>query len=417
MMFLRKKKLTGKMIIPDRKVTTGTFKANERTFDLVNEVLASGRISYGEKSMLFERKFAELHESKFAVLSNSGTSSLHVALQALKELHGWPDGAQVIVPACTFVATINVVLHNNMTPVFVDVERLTYGLDPQALEETLAKAANPYGDIVAIIPVHLYGQPCQMTEIMNLAAQYDLAIIEDSCEAMFVRHRGAMVGSMGQIGCFSTYNAHLITTGVGGIATTSDPGYASKMRSLVNHGLDISELNTDENFSPRPAVGRSFRFTHAGHSYRITELEAAIGLAQLENHRDMLRTRRRNARHLIASLRLINMTVYGDNLFHAPAIVEGNEHAWMMFPIVVDPDRIQKAHLTAYLNECDIETRDMMPIVSQPIYADMLDPADYPIAKHIDENGFYIGCHQGITPEDVEYVKQCLFDYIEQYVP
>lgn len=387
-----------------RHVTTGTFKADDYTFDLVNEVLQSGRISYGEKSKLFEREFAELHDVKYAILSNSGTSSLHIALQALKELHGWKDGDEVIVPASTFVATVNIVLHNNMTPVFVDIEPLTYGINPHEVSDAITQRSR------AIIPVHLYGQPCMMTEILELADLHDLAVIEDSCEAMFVSHRGAKVGSMGEIGCFSTYNAHLITTGVGGISTTNSDAYAMKMRSLVNHGLDIDELYTDENFSPRPAIGRSFRFTHAGHSYRITELEACLGLAQLRTHKDMLKTRHRNARHLTAVFRSLNEIF--EHPFKIPEIAEDNEHSWMMFPIVMSHSMIDKKKFLKYLNQRMIETRDMMPIVSQPIYADMIDPTDFPVAKYIDENGFYIGCHQDIETDDIEYVRQVIHEYL-----
>jgi len=387
-----------------RHVTTGTFKADDYTFDLINDVLRSGRISYGEKSMLFEKWFAELHDVQYAILSNSGTSSLHIALQALKELHGWKDGDEVIVPASTFVATVNIVLHNNMRPVFVDIEPLSYGINPQEVFDAITPRTK------AIIPVHLYGQPCMMTEILELADLHDLAVIEDSCEAMFVSHRGAKVGSMGEIGCFSTYNAHLITTGVGGISTTNNEAYAMKMRSLVNHGLDIEELNTDENFSPRPAVGRSFRFTHAGHSYRITELEACLGLAQLQGHEQMLKTRRRNARHLTAVFRYMNETF--EHPFKIPEIIDGNEHSWMMYPVVLSHSQVDKKSFLKHLNENHIETRDMMPIVSQPIYTDMLVPSDYPVSKYIDENGFYIGCHQDLEPDDIEYVRQVIHDYL-----
>jgi dTDP-4-amino-4,6-dideoxygalactose transaminase len=391
-----------------REVRTGTFRATDAMRDLIYEVLESGRISYGPKSQAFERQFAEMHDCRYAVLSNSGTSSLHVALQALKELHGWNDGDYVYVPASTFVATINVVIHNNLTPVFVDIEPLTYGMDPVDLEEILAAADGP-GEPRAIIPVHLYGQPCRMTEILEIAMKYDLAVLEDSCEAMGVRHAGAMVGSMGQIGCFSTYNAHLITTGVGGIATTNDAGYAAKMRSLVNHGLDLEELNTDENFSPRFYLGRSFRFTHCGHSYRITELEAALGLAQLETFGDMLKIRRRNARHYRAGLNKIN-EIWNAELF-VPDTAVDNEHAWMMFPIVVSPSRSPKSDLVGFLNDRGIETRDMMPVVTQPIYVDLVDPVDFPTSYWTAKNGFYIGCHQDLSIDDVEYVLEAFRRY------
>jgi dTDP-4-amino-4,6-dideoxygalactose transaminase len=301
-------------------------------------------------------------------------------------------------PASTFVATVNIVLHNNMRPVFVDVEPLTWGMDPALLEAAITPRTR------CLIPVHLYGQPCRMTEIMATLDRHGLLAIGDSCEAMFVRHGDWKVGSMGAIGCFSTYNAHLLTTGVGGLCTTSSPDYAKKIRSLVNHGLDIAELNTDEHFSPWPMAGRSFRFTHAGHSYRITELEAAIGLAQLETWREMIALRVRNAEHLRAVM--IDFNRHFDARITIPETLPGNENAWMMFPIVLDPVTMHKRVFSQYLNEAGIETRDMMPITNQPIFRGMLDPYAYPISDWVNRCGLYIGCHQEMVPEDVEYVRQ-----------
>jgi dTDP-4-amino-4,6-dideoxygalactose transaminase len=388
----------------DRKVTLGTFRSTERMESLVMEVLRSGRISYGPVSMAFERAFATLHDCKYAVLSNSGTSSLHVALQALKEHHGWKDGDEVIVPASTFVATVNVVLHNNMKPVFVDIEPLAYGLDPDRLEAAMTARTR------CLMAVHLYGQACRMSEIMPIARFHDLRVIEDSCETMFVKHHDKKVGSIGDIGCFSTYNAHLLTTGVGGLCTTNNEVLAAKIRSLVNHGLDIAELNTDEWFSPRPAPGRSFRFTHAGHSYRITELEAALGLAQLEVYHDILAGRRRNALHLTAKFHMMNRLLSAG--LTLPEVLKGNEHAWMMYPIVLDEHKMPKEPFRKFLNDAGIETRDLMPITNQPIYRNMVDPFDYPIANWTNDCGIYIGCHQDITPDDIEYVAQVFEDWL-----
>lgn len=388
------------MVLRPRPVTVGTFRATDSMRDRIAEVLDSGRISYGPMSRAFERQFAALHNCSYAVLSNSGTSSLHVAIQALKELHGWDDGDEVLVPASTFVATVNVVLHNNLTPIFVDVEPLTWGIDPGLIERAISKRTR------AILVAHLYGQSCRMREILQVAEARGLLVVEDSCEAMFVTHNNTVVGSMGAIGCFSTYNAHLICTGVGGLCTTSNPDYARKIRSLVNHGLALDELNTDEDFSPRPNPGRSFRFTHAGHSYRITELEAAIGLAQLETHKEMLAGRRRNARHLTAGLTLLNR--HADARLTLPMVLPVNEHAWMMYPIVLDRDRMPKHLVRPYLNRADIETRDMMPITNQPIYRDLLHRQQdrFPMAEWVNENGLYVGCHQDLTPQDCEYVVQ-----------
>jgi dTDP-4-amino-4,6-dideoxygalactose transaminase len=286
----------------------------------LNQVLDSNRISYGEKSLAFEKKFAKLHNCEYAILSNSGTSALEVALQAMKEVNGWDDGDEVIVPATTFVATANVVIHNHMEPVFVDIDAVTYGINPRLAHEAVTDKTR------AIIPVHLFGQPCEMNAVMAVAKEQGLGVIEDSCETMFADHHGQSVGSMGDIGCFSTYVAHLLVTGVGGICTTNNAAYAAKIRSLVNHGLELQHLNPGDNFAPQPTVGRRFSFDTMGHSYRITEMEAALGLAQLDDLyiHDMLTIRRRNARHLTAGLRLLNQG--NGDIFHLPITLEHNSH-------------------------------------------------------------------------------------------
>jgi len=373
--------------------------------ELVGQVLDSGRISYGPMSKQFEKEFAKLHDCKYAILSNSGTSSLHVALQAMKEIHLWDRGAQVIVPATTFVATANIVRHCGLRPVFVDVDPVTYNIDCNLVADAVTE------DTVAIIPVHLFGQPADMTALRRTAPiGGKIKIIEDSCETMFVSHNGCKVGSMGDIGCFSTYVAHLIVTGVGGIATTNQPEYAAKMRSLVNHGLRIEYLNPDDNFSPQPMIGRRFIFDSVGHSYRITEMEAGIGIAQLEEYDWILRVRRRNASHLTAGIEIINKT-YNRQVLRTPTVMPENGHAWMMYPIVlVGAD---KTPLVSYLNDWGIETRDMLPILHQPIY-DYLSPDDFPVSAEILKSGFYVGCHQDLEPSDIQYIVDRLHEWVNR---
>ena len=187
-----------------------------------------------------------MHGCRFGVLSNSGTSALHVAVAALKEIHGWADGDEVIVPAVTFVATINVVIHNNLTPVLVDVDPHYYELDPDGVENAVTARTR------AMIPVHLFGQPCDMDPLMDIARRHDLRVIEDSCETMVAKYKGRTVGSFGDIACFSTYVAHLLTTGVGGLNTTNSPEYAVSLRSLINHGRDsiYTNIDDDDNLGP-----------------------------------------------------------------------------------------------------------------------------------------------------------------------
>jgi dTDP-4-amino-4,6-dideoxygalactose transaminase len=262
------------------QIGVGGLVVSDYEKKLVSEVLESNRLTYGPMTKRFESEFSSIHGCRFGLFMNSGTSALHIALAALKERYGWNDGDEVIVPAVTFVATSNIVLHNRMKPVFVDVEADTYNIDPRKIEEKIT------GRTRAVIPVHLLGLPAAMGPIQQLAKQYSLSIIEDSCETMFARYMGQPVGSLGDIGCFSTYVAHLLVTGVGGFATTNDPGLAVDMRSLMNHGRDniyigCADDEGAEGSRLEEIVARRFSFIHLGHSFRCTELEAALGVGQL----------------------------------------------------------------------------------------------------------------------------------------
>lgn len=384
---------------PARHIGVGTFTTTPLMRQLVATALDSGRISYGLLSLAFERRFAELHGQQYATLSNSGTSALQVALQAMKEIHGWGRGDQVIVPATTFVATANIVLHNGMRPVFVDVDPVTYNIDVSQIERHLTSQTR------AILPVSLFGQPANLSAVRALADAHGLKVLHDSCEMMFTTHAGRPAAQWADISCYSTYVAHLVVTGVGGLSLTDNPAYAAKMRSLVNHGLALDCLNPGENFSPQPAPGRRFRFETTGHSFRITELEAALGLAQLDDEyiREMLRKRRAYAQRLTHALTRLNER-YGPH-FQAPAVAAGSDSAWMMFPIVLT--RGSKEALMAHLNAYGIETRDMLPLINQPAFK-YLNASDYPVSANLIENGLYIGCHQGLTPEDMEYINDVL---------
>lgn len=389
-------------------IGVGTFTATPRMRELINQVMDTGRISYGPLCRQFEQQFAAIHQSRFAVLSNSGTSSLHVALQALKELDGWQDGDEVIVPAVTFVATINVILHNNLRPVLVDVEPDYYGMRPSAVLAAITPRTR------AIMPVHLFGQPCNMTALMAIARANGLRVIEDSCECMFVGHAGRKAGAWGDIGCYSTYVAHLLTTGVGGLSVTNDPELAAKMRSLVNHGRDGIYIAIDDGRNETGAalaevISRRFRFESQGHSFRITELEAALGIPQLETWPAMIDQRQQNAQYLTEALSDLA------DVLQLPAIRPRTEHAFMMFPLVLRHE--PKAAICAYLEARGVETREMLPLTNQPVYAAWCDEAAYPVAQWINRSGFYVGCHQDLTLADLDQIIAGVRGYFSRPVP
>lgn len=368
--------------------TLGTFRATPEMRALVDQVLESGRLSYGPLCRSFEREFAKAHGAEFGVLSNSGTSSLHVALQAMKELYGWADGDEVLVPAITFVATLNVVYHCRLTPVLVDVDPVYYAMNPE-----LAKAAVT-NRTRCILPVHPFGQGADMPALMDVAQWKGLKVLEDSCEAMGVKVGGRYVGSWGNVGCFSTYVAHIITGGIGGIGITDNPELAAKMRSLVNHGIELAELPTGESYDPS-FLARNFTFGSIGHSFRVTELEAALLLPQLDRLEEIVRARRGVAAAITAML-----SPFRDRV-QLPMVREFGQHAFMVYPLVLLNS--EKHEFMKFLRGHQIECRDMLPLTTQPCYD--FDPSLYPVANNINRRGLYIGSHQEVSWGDVNRLE------------
>lgn len=393
---------------PDRpQIGVGGFEISQRAKDLVAEVLDSGRITSGPMMANFEKEFSRLHDSRYALMTNSGTSCLQVALAALKEMHGWEDGDEVLVPAVTFVATSNVVMYNGLRPVFVDVDPDYFTIDPNLIEERITERTR------AIMPVHLSGLPCDMDPIMKIASHHGLRIIEDSAETMFARYKGRTVGSFGDIGCFSTYAAHIITTGVGGICTTSDPDLLVLLKSLVNHGRDSIYIRMDDDQKSDNVfeiANRRFSFIRLGHSFRATEMEAALGLAELEQHEQSIRRRQELARRLTEGLSDL------DTMLQLPKIRPECDHTFMFYPIVIRDEGGNRDDIIRYLEENRIETRYLLPLINQPIYRQLFGNLDseYPVAARLNERAFYIGCHPAISNSDNEYVIEQFHTFFEE---
>ncbi len=380
------------------------ISANEKKYVL--DVLNSNRLSHGPYLTKFESLFADGHELRHAIFCNSGTSALQVGLQAMKDKYGWSSGSEVLVPAVTFIASSNVIIQNQLTPVFVDIEPDYYEIDPRQIEAKIGPKT------VAIMVVHLFGQPCDMTPIMKIAKKHRLKIIEDSCETMFVRHKGQIVGTWGDVACFSTYVAHLLVTGVGGFACTSDDDLAVRIKSLMNHGRDGIYLHIDDDKKKSKSqmfdvVARRFRFTSLGYSYRGTEMEGALGVGQMERKDEILQKRQANAAKLTDGLADL------DQWLQLPKIRPATEHAFMMYPIVVK-DPVSRDALVNYLEENLIETRPMLPLLNQPIYKTLFGDIEknYPVAKLVNQNGFYIGCHQGLTDQELAYIVATFHHYL-----
>ncbi len=395
----------------EEQIGVGCADISEQEKKYVREVLDSERLSYGPFLKKFESMFSSMHQAKFAIAVNSGTDALRIAVACLKEAHEWNDGDEIICPAVTFVASSNVILQNNLTPVFVDVEKDIYNIDPAKIESAITTKTR------AIMVVHLFGQSSTMEPIISIAKKHNLKIIEDSCETMLVPYKGTSVGSLGDIGCFSTYVAHLIVTGVGGLAVTSNPTYAEIMRSIANHGRDgiYISIDDDKNKSSeqfRQVIERRFSFIRIGYSSRITEMEGALGVGQLERSKEILQKRQHNAQYLIKHLAKFEGKI---QLPHKRA---DRGHAYMMFPVVIKQDSgISKKDFVFFLEQNNIETRDMLPLINQPIYIKLFGELEnkFPVAKWINTHGFYIGCHQKLTEKELSYIVSKFEEYFSTH--
>ncbi len=345
-------------------------------------------------------------------MCNSGTTALHLALETLKEADGWDSGTEVLVPAITFIATSNACLHAGLKVKFVDVDKDTYNMDPKEIEKHITENTK------CIIPVHTFGMPCDMENIMEIAGKHGLRVIEDCAEAHFAKVDGKTVGSFGDISAFSTYVAHTITTGVGGIVCTDNREYMEILRSLVAHGraCTCERCVASDGASVCPKrmqteLDRRFTFVRLGYSYRVGEIEGALGLAQLERKDEIMEKRHRNAEYLLRELEKYR------HILRLPYHPDHVEHTYMMFPIVLEKDRkVDRKTFIEYLEQNNIETRPMLPLLNQPVYKELFGDMekDYPVAEYINQHGFYIGCHHGMDEEELAYIVNRIGDFIEK---
>ena len=238
-------------------IASSTLDGDE-ILNLIECVNTNWISSQGRFVRKFEDEFANKYQTAFGVATMNGTAALHLALSAL----GIGPGDEVIVPSLTFAATVNAVIYTGATPVIVDVDQESWCLDPEAVEEQITSKTK------AIIPVHLYGQPCDMEKIESLAKKNNVKVIEDCAQAPGAKFGDRFVGTIGDIGCFSFFGNKIITTGEGGMCLTKSPELNEKMRLLRDHGMDRTR--------------RGYYHTAVGFNYRMTNMQAAVGVAQLE---------------------------------------------------------------------------------------------------------------------------------------
>ena len=328
--------------------------------------LRSGQLAQGPRVAEFEAAFAGYIGVGHAVAVSSGTAALVAALWA----HDVGSGDEVLVPTMTFAATGNAVLQTGALPVLVDVREDGLTIDPALLEAAITSLTR------AIIPVHLYGQPSDMTAIVEIARRHKLAVIEDACQAVGASWRGRKAGSFGT-GAFSFYATKNMTTGEGGMVTTDDAALAGKLRLLRNQGEEVR-----------------YRTDILGANYRMTEIAAALGLAQLAKLDGWNEQRRANAAWL--SERLKDVV--------APVEQEGAYHVFHLYTVRVPNGR--RDALMAYLRARDIEAGVYYPLClhQQPLYRKLGIGGSFPIAEALAAEILSLPVHPALSPDDLERI-------------
>ena len=341
----------------------------------VIEAVKSGWISSKGKFIEeFEREFAKYCGVKYGVATANGTVALHLALKAL----GIGKGDEVIVPTLTFVATANAVTYCNAKPVFVDSHPEYWCIDPEKIEEKITK------DTKAIIVVHLYGHPCDLDWIMDIAKDRELYVIEDCAEAHGAEYKGKKVGSFGDIACFSFYGNKIITTGEGGMCITNNEEFAEKMRILRDHGM---------------SKHKKYWHEVVGFNYRMTNLQAAIGVAQLKKLDEFVEKKRQIAKWYAEELK--ELEDRGLITLH-PEMKWAKCVYWMYSILIKDSAKVNRDKLLKELEKKGIETRPFfVPMHMLPIYK---LTEEYPIAQELARKGLNLPSSVSLNKINLSYV-------------
>lgn len=319
----------------------------------------------------FEQQFAAASECTHALAVSSGTSALHLALAAARI----GPGDEVIVPALTFVATANAVTYTGARPVLADVDPETWTIDPADVERRLSPRTR------AIIPVHLYGHPADMDPLLAIARSRGLLVIEDAAEAHGATYKGRRVGGIGHIGCFSFYGNKMISTGEGGMVTTNDSSLAERVRLLRDHAMDPH---------------RRYFHTVVGFNYRMTNLQAAVGCAQIESIDTLLARTRAVALQYTERLR----GVFGLTL---PVERPWATNVFWMFSVLVEAAfGLSRDAVMKTLEADGIETRPFfIPLHKLPPYA---SNETYPVAERVASRGVNLPSGPGLGASSIERV-------------
>ena len=357
---------------------------------LVDFIRSGKRLTQGPRIREFEQDYANWMGTKYCVMVNSGSSANLLLVGAVKELEGWQDGDEVVVPAVTWPTTITPVMQCGLKPVYVDVNLTDLSFDYDQLARKITPRTR------GIFVAHLLGFPANMDRLLTLAKQHDLALLEDCCESQGAKWQGKKVGSLGLAGTFSLYWGHHMTAIEGGLITTNNQELYHLLLLKRSHGL-ARELPPELHAGiaeKYPDIDFKFLFLTDGTNFRSTELNAILGMCQLARLDEFIQRRNRNFRRYVALCRR-----YPEELI----ALDGAEVSSFSFPFLFRDHALKKAFQKT-LAEAGIESRPIIGgnLMRQPFLRQHYRPAEFPNADFLHENAFYIGNNQFVTDERMD---------------
>lgn len=384
-----------------RWIQVGDFRIGDSARRRVGNILDSGRLSEGRYVREFEDRFASWAGARYCAAMSSGTSALlglFLALRALGDIGR--RSSKIYIPAVTYIADANAVVVAGLEPVFVDLEPGGLGMNPAALEEASPEAGS------AILPVHLFGYPADILKLKAVADIRGAVLLEDCAQAHGTITHGHKVGSFGRAAAYSFYCAHTFAAGELGCVTTDDRQLVRTLRQVKANGrlCSCDRCRRKEGRCPELTETTDPRFTHpiVGLNLKGTEMAAAVALSQLEDADAIISARQRNVQMLSEKLAPFR------DFLRLPLPAAGVSH--LAYPIVVRPDQcpVSAGTLRQLLEERGVETRPIFPCIPlrQPAYAHLRDiyQGKLPQAEAVSENGLYVGCHQFLKEEDIDYI-------------
>ena len=366
----------------------GHQSIDQKDIAAVKPVLSSDWLTQGPKIGEFEKNLARWCGAKYAVAVSSGTAALHLAYLAA----GLKPGDEVITTPNTFVATTNMLLAVGAKPVFCDIRPDTYNIDETKIEKLITKKTK------AIVPVHFAGQPCAMTEINRIAKKHKLLVIEDACHALGAKHKNKKVGSLSAMTVFSFHPVKSITTGEGGAIVTNNKNYYQKMILLRSHGLYKDQQ------------GRNV-MTELGYNYRLTDIQAALGLSQLKKLNQFLVQRHRVAEWYKKALGDLGQIILPRQLF-------GDYSSWHLY-VILTKQPAWRDKLKKYLWQKGVAVNFHYPAVySQPYYQKIgFKNLKLKNTERYQNSCLTLPCYPGLTKNQVQFIAKLIKDFFQSYAP